>query len=338
MTTALLTALTPGVFAERRDVITVSGGDGEAFLQGQISQDLESLVVGASAWSFVLQPGGKVDSFCRIFRTTKGFVIDVENGYGEALVQRLQRYCLRVDVEFALREEVYQCYRGPVNPDLKAPDGVPFLWGPLEGLDGTTLPAKLTKSVRELSSEEAECLRIAIGLPSLGAELSQSTIPAQIGVIDRAVSMTKGCYTGQELVTRIASRGGNVPSKLRVIAFDSSHLDEEVAQHVTPGDEIMAAPTPGRTSRKIGTITSVAAAAVAPVDGADSVDAADAAKGGKKEKGKPADDLVESKVLVALGFVRREVFPPYDAVVRTDNGDFPCRIVDIPAEGESSSD
>ena len=53
----------------------------------------------------------------------------------------------------------------------------------------------------------------------MGAEIDDRTIPAELGqsIIDRAVSFTKGCYTGQELVARIESRGGHVPRHLRLI-------------------------------------------------------------------------------------------------------------------------
>ncbi len=49
----------------------------------------------------------------------------------------------------------------------------------------------------------------------MGAELDERTIPAEAGIVDRSASFTKGCYTGQELVARIDSRGGNVPRHLR---------------------------------------------------------------------------------------------------------------------------
>ena len=48
----------------------------------------------------------------------------------------------------------------------------------------------------------------------MGAELTAKTIPHETGIVERTVSFTKGCYTGQELVARIDSRGGNVPRRL----------------------------------------------------------------------------------------------------------------------------
>ena len=70
-----------------------------------------------------------------------------------------------------------------------------------------------------------------LGLLHSCAELDESVIPAEIGqwIIDESVSFTKGCYTGQELVARIDSRGGNVPRQLRAIVCDAP---------VVAGDEI----------------------------------------------------------------------------------------------------
>jgi folate-binding protein YgfZ len=63
--------------------------------------------------------------------------------------------------------------------------------------------------------EAYEAVRIEAGIPMMGRELDEGTIPAEAGVVDMSVSFTKGCYTGQELVARIDSRGGNVPRRLR---------------------------------------------------------------------------------------------------------------------------
>jgi folate-binding protein YgfZ len=66
-----------------------------------------------------------------------------------------------------------------------------------------------------------ERYRIAHGVPAMGAELTTETIPGEAGAwaIDASVSFTKGCYTGQELVARIDSRGGNVPRPIRLFTI-----------------------------------------------------------------------------------------------------------------------
>ena len=66
---------------------------------------------------------------------------------------------------------------------------------------------------------EVEVARILAGIPALGAELSERTIPAETGLVTMTVSFEKGCYTGQELVARIDSRGSNVARHIRHLRF-----------------------------------------------------------------------------------------------------------------------
>jgi len=77
--------------------------------------------------------------------------------------------------------------------------------------------------VARCSLDAYNAVRIEAGIPVMGLEIDEGTIPAEAGVVDRSVSFTKGCYTGQELVARIDSRGGNVPRRLRgVIVGDGA--------------------------------------------------------------------------------------------------------------------
>jgi folate-binding protein YgfZ len=83
--------------------------------------------------------------------------------------------------------------------------------------DPDDLPTDLPVGAVALDPAGYEALRIRAGVPRMGAEITSETIPAELGrwVIEASVSFTKGCYTGQELVARIDSRGGNVPRHLR---------------------------------------------------------------------------------------------------------------------------
>jgi len=101
-----------------RDVVRVSGPDAATYLQGQVSQDVAGLVVGESAWTFVLQPQGKVDAWFRATRTAEDvFVLDVDAGWGEVLVRRLERFKLRVKVTIETLDWQCVAVRG-VLPDL----------------------------------------------------------------------------------------------------------------------------------------------------------------------------------------------------------------------------
>ncbi len=86
------------------------------------------------------------------------------------------------------------------------------------------------------TSAAYESLRIECGVPAMGRELTERTIPAEAGVVDRSVSFTKGCYTGQELVARIDSRGGNVPRRLRGLVIDGEAIPEDGAALLVGGE------------------------------------------------------------------------------------------------------
>src|SRR5690606_4763618 len=210
-----------GAHVVARDVVRVAGPEAIGYLQGQLSQDVQGLAVGASARSFVLQPTGKVDAWVRVNRTDEDEVIlDVDGGHGEALVARLRRFLLRTKAEVTPLAWRCVALRGPgatraataavADRDVLA---LPAGWPGIDGADLLGPEAEVPEGVPEVDVAAYESARLRAGVPALGAELTERTIPAEAGrwVIDASVSFTKGCFTGQELVARIDSRGGNVP-------------------------------------------------------------------------------------------------------------------------------
>ena len=214
---------TTGAVVRERDVIRVSGTDSVTYLQGQLSQDVDVVGVGASAWSLVLQPTGRVQTWLRMHRVGSGeFLLDLDAGHGEAAITRLDRFRLRSDVSFEAEPGWSMVsVRGldAAEHQIDAELSAEVTWPGFEGVDhlgpGVTIP----DGVQVFDSYEFEALRIAAGWPLMGAELTHDTIPAEAGgeLLASSVSFTKGCYTGQELVARIESRGGNVPRPIRVL-------------------------------------------------------------------------------------------------------------------------
>ena len=186
------------------DSVLVEGPDALTYLHSQLSQDLRNLAVGDSAWSFVLEPTGKVDALVQVLRTgEETFELRVDRGHGEALLARINRFRIRVKAETSLG----------------------------------------TGSAGDASAYHAE--RVRAGWPAAGAEITEATIPAEMpGVVAVAVSFSKGCYPGQELVERMDSRASQAPRRLAVLRLPAG---------TSVGDAVEVA------GEQVGTVTSVAA-------------------------------------------------------------------------------
>lgn len=240
----------PRAIALDRDVIAVTGPESGTFLQGQLSQDVLALAEGGSAWSWLLAPNGKVDALLRVTRLPgEDWLLDTDAGWGEAALTRLNRFKLRTKVDLSPSPLVVVGLRGPgwVTP----PGAVAVMsppWPHVEGADVLCPPD--TAAVLPAAAGDHEADRILAGMPRMGAELDERTIPAETGLVPITVSFTKGCYTGQELVARIDSRGGNVPRRLRGLRFEPP---PEGNGEVAPGDELV-----GEDGGPAGVVTSVA--------------------------------------------------------------------------------
>ena len=190
----------------RRDVVRVSGPDTWTFLQNLLSQDVEGMADGESRPTLLLTPQGKVDVSAVITRDGDSAVLATDPGWGDQLATSLGRYKIRTKVEIAVAGAP------AVDADVSAAE---------------------------------EAARIAAGIPRLGADLTDSVIPQEAFLELDAVSFTKGCFVGQELVCRIDSRG-HVNRFLRHIVPRAADLVLPVGAEITVGAKV------------VGTITSTA--------------------------------------------------------------------------------
>jgi folate-binding protein YgfZ len=245
-----------GVVDLPRDVVRVTGADATSFLQGQVSQDVERLLPGSSAWSFVLQPTGKVDVWLRISRLDDAeFVLDVDAGFGDALIARLERFKLRVDCTFEPLSWRCVALRGPEVAELGPYEAVVAAeprWPGVEGVDLLGPEVLVPAGIPTCPVSSLEALRIEAGVPRMGAELTEDTIPAASGIVERSVSFSKGCFTGQELVARIDSRGGNVPTRLVGVVLPGVSPPPPVGTPLLVDEEQVATLTSTATSHALG--------------------------------------------------------------------------------------
>jgi folate-binding protein YgfZ len=237
-----------------RDFVVARGPDALAYLDSQLSQDLKPLTVGGSVWSLLLQPAGRVDALLRVTRMADDeFVLDVDGGYGAAMLVRLDRFRIRVKVELELLPWRCVAVRGPdavTAAAAAAPAGTSAVrswWDGSEAVDLLGPDPQPPEGVAVADRSRLDQARIRAGWPAMGAELTDRTIPAETGpLLDVAVSFTKGCYPGQELVERMDSRGAVAPRLLRRVHTSSGDLAADAAV-IVDGAEV-------------GVITSAAAA------------------------------------------------------------------------------
>lgn len=214
-----------------RDVIHVVGADAQAFLHSQLAQDVMSLEVGHSAHSLLLEPTGHVHSLLRIVRhSSEFFTLDVESGYAESVVTRLRRFILRSKVELTESDWVVRAIRGPGSRDaIGTVPGIAIVgWGNTDAVDIVCSPDSALSAGLETEEPHIDMMRVDGQWPRLGVDILVGDVPATSGVVQVAVSFTKGCYPGQELVERMDSRGASAPVNVRVLSRDGVGVGSRV--------------------------------------------------------------------------------------------------------------
>ncbi len=299
-------ALTEGVGAAwiARDAVRVAGPEAIAYLQGQLSQDVAGLPVGAAALSFLLQPQGRLDALVRVTRSAPdAVVLDTDAGWGDAVVVRLTRFKLRTRADIGRLEWRALALRGPGldrGGVQTPPDGLvaESPWPRFAGVDLLGPDPAVPTGVRLCDPAAYEAVRVRAGVPVMGAELDERTIPAETGLVPLAASFTKGCYTGQELVARMDARSGTGPRQLRRVVCDGP---VPVGAELVVGDKVAA------------TVTSVSP---------DPADMATSGSGSRLGGG-------AGRHSVALALVRRNVVPPAQVEIRWEGGRATGRVEEL---------
>src|SRR5262245_60026488 len=169
-----------------RDAVQVSGPDALTYLQGQISQELRPLGVGASRWTLLLQPNGRVDVLARVWRTDdESYVLDTDAGRGDELRARINRFKIRVKAD--VEPLAWRCLAVRGAEGSRLPDGaVVGCWDrDLELLAPDPQPPD---GIVAGSAAELEAARVEAGWPAMGAEIVPGEqIPAETGVVPVAV-------------------------------------------------------------------------------------------------------------------------------------------------------
>jgi folate-binding protein YgfZ len=232
-----------------RDLVAVEGPDATSFLQSLLSQDLDPIGIGASAHTLLLQPQGKLLADLYAVRTAEDTWWCVcEAGFGAELAAGLNRFKIRVKADVREQAVAALAFRGVEPPSTDGVVVFPVDWdgGPAfdaVGSDDAIDALSASCDVPVFDAAAYEAARIEAGVPRQGLDTDDRTIPQEAGLEMNAVSFTKGCFVGQELVCRIDARG-HVNRHLRRLRSGAGEL--HAGAGVMAGD------------REVGTVTSAA--------------------------------------------------------------------------------
>jgi tRNA-modifying protein YgfZ len=213
----------------RKDLVRLTGADAFRYLNGQVTRDLSKASGSEALETCILTPKGKLCAVCLIWREGADVVMECDPDVTEALVTRLERYIVADDVAVATEVAPERIHLfGGVARHLMTGVGE---WEGARicrrlGESGIDLPimgdnAKVLIERGEILPEEiVEILRVERCLPRWGSELHAETLPPEAGLDRTHIDYDRGCYPGQEVISRLKSIG-RVNRLLRVIR--SSH-------------------------------------------------------------------------------------------------------------------
>jgi tRNA-modifying protein YgfZ len=245
--------------------LALTGPEAKAFLNGQVSNEIEALEPGTGCYAALLTPKGKMLADLRVLDTGDDLLLLCERSALQALFDALRRFNVGFDAHLHKRtlQRGLLSLIGPaadvtvggqtpngqehanVHSDLgllvRTDVGIDVI---CDSVDTDRVKAALIDAgAVEIDEAAADVLRVEHGRPRYGVDLDDSVIPQEAGLNERAVSFTKGCYVGQETVARLHWRGK--PNR---------HLRGlRLGEQVQPGTELRLG------DRAVGRITSVAA-------------------------------------------------------------------------------
>jgi folate-binding protein YgfZ len=219
----------------RRDdlaVIEVTGSEGAEFLQGQLTNDIEALEPGTGCYAALLDRKGKMRSDMTVLRQAPDRILIVlPVAPADEVARHLDMYRIGREADVGRRDDLaVSSVAGPRTPealggvplgaenshrDMRLAERDALVVATVAGADLIAAPADLDAIEAELAADGVEpvspaaleILRVEMGRPAFGAEMTNETIPQEAGINERAVSFEKGCYVGQETVARLHYKG-----------------------------------------------------------------------------------------------------------------------------------
>jgi folate-binding protein YgfZ len=261
--------------------VLVRGADRRGYLQGLLTNDIAALTPGTGCYAAMLTAQGRMIADMRVLELGDAILLDVPLASGAQVAEHLERFVFSEDVQvenvtatragiglYGPRAAEVLAAAGPeggvpaalydvtrarlaghealiVRADEIGIDGFELIVDAAAAAEVRTALAGPTAIVA--GADDVEAVRIESGRPWFGHDMDADTIPLEAGIEDRAISRTKGCYVGQEVIVRVQDRGhGRVARRLVGLTFDASAGVPERHAAIRAGD------------REIGRVTSAA--------------------------------------------------------------------------------
>jgi folate-binding protein YgfZ len=264
--------------------IAVAGNDRASFLQGLLTNDIQALTPGTGCYAAWLTAQGRMLTDMHVLESGGMLLLDVPASTAAATLERLEQFLFSEDVrigsladaltgvwlhgpgaaatlerllegargldEWALHQHTQLEFEGqPVSVARIDQLGVPGYCVYLDRAREPRLAAALhTAGAHVVGADAIEAARVEAGYPVFGVDMTETTIPLEAGIESRAISLTKGCYVGQEIIIRVLHRGGGRVAK-RLVGL---RIDGPPAGDLARGAKLFSG------DREIGEVTSVA--------------------------------------------------------------------------------
>jgi len=217
-----------------RAFVRVAGPDAADYLERMVSNEVATLAPGESREALLLTPKARVIAPLVVVRRGEDdFLLLTEPELGEVVRAQLVRG--RFAAKCVIEPEEHTS-----TVVLGEGDGIPT--------DDYGVPAREVLDVdADGEADELERLRIDAGTPRFGAEIDDRVLPAEAGLVERAISFTKGCYPGQEPIARLHYRG-KANRRLRILALEDDHAPASEAELELDGKVVgrVTSSVPGR--------------------------------------------------------------------------------------------
>jgi tRNA-modifying protein YgfZ len=262
--------------------VALTGADRASFLHGLLTNDIASLPKGRGVYAAYLTPQGRMISDMRVIETGSRLLLSVDRDVAAPLAERFDQLVFSEDVQAKDASDMailgvhgpsaarmIQHATGVSVADLESQYdnitvesltivrddalGVPGYDVYAPGTDREAIRAKLIEAgAVEVTDDIAEALRIEAGRPRFGVDMTTDTIPLEAGIEDRAISFTKGCYVGQEVIIRVMHRGhGRVARRLMSIVIAGGDVPAR-GDKILLGDRAVGEITSATASPKMG--------------------------------------------------------------------------------------